>query len=241
MARGVDRLVEGARLAGGGVGPAGVKAHEAPALGVLDEVHDRAGEHDLGRLGRVDAAGAVVDDDARLAQALAGVDQALPHMPRRVEVLAALEQQGLGHPARAVLAAHQARGHHSGAVCDEKVARLEVVDDVGEHAVLDRAAVGDRARLAGGAGAAVAIEHEQAAGVARLGGSLGDELVGKVVVEVVGAHRGPSTQRGARPPAPHTVVVCHDSLTVRGHAVRPYARACRRLSSRSRLRSSRRS
>ena len=174
----VDGLVEGAR---GAVGPVALRleAHEAAALAALHEVHDGARQHDGGRLRGVQAAGAVLDDRAGLAQALSGVDETLPDATQGVDVLAALEQERLARAAGAVLLTHQASGHDAGLVGDEQVARLEVVEDVEEAAVLD--------------GAVLAVQHEQAAGVAGLGRGLGDELVGQRVVKVFSAHvRGPS-------------------------------------------------
>ena len=58
--------------------------------------------------------------------------------------------------------------------------------------VLDEAAVlqrdGIRAALGG---LARAVQDQQAAGVARLGRSLGDQLVGQLVIEIIGAHGAP--------------------------------------------------
>ena len=47
---------------------------------------------------------------------------------------------------------------------------MQVLHDIGEDAMLD--------------GSVAAMQHEQAAGIARLGGSLGDQLVGQRVVEI---------------------------------------------------------
>ena len=190
VARRVDGRVERARLAGGRVCTLWLKAHETPALGVLHEVGDLAGEHHRRALGRVQATGAVLDDGTGL-EALARVHEALPDVAHGVEVLAALEQQRLGHAARLGLAAHEARRHDARLVGHEQVARLEVVDDVGEATVLDRAAIRDGGRLPRHARPALAVQHEQAARVARLCRSLGNELVGKRIVEVVGSHGCP--------------------------------------------------
>ena len=181
-ARLVDGLVEGAARRR-------LEADEAPAAVVVHVVDDLAGEADLGGGRRVGAAGAVVDAGA-LLEALAGLDEALPHVTEGVDVLAAAQQQGLGEAAGLVLAADEARGHDAGLVGDEQVAGLEVVDQVEEVAVLD--------------GAVLAVEDEQVAVVARLAGGLRDESLGKVVVEVVRTHAGHCGQsfcRGAGRPA----------------------------------------
>ncbi len=149
------------------------EAHQAAAAVVLQVVDHLAGQHDGPAHRRVDAALAVLDHRT-LLQALAGLDQALPHVAERVLVLAALEQQRLAHAARALLVTHEPRGHHAGLVRDHEVARLEVVHDVVEVPVLDAAVV--------------AVQHEQPAGVPRLRRLLRDELLGEVVVKVVCAH-----------------------------------------------------
>ena len=151
-----------------------LEAHQPAAAVVLEKVNYLACEHDLGREGRVQAARAVLDDGARLAEALPGVHETLPHMAQGVEILSALEQERLGHAAGSTLVAHEARRHDARLVGNEKVAGVEVVNHVGEVAVLERAVL--------------TVEHEKAAGVARLRGCLCDELVWERVVKVVGAH-----------------------------------------------------
>ena len=195
VAGGVDRVVERARLAGGGVRALGLEAHEPAALGVLHEVGDLAREHHRRALRGVEAARAVLDDGTGL-EALARVHEALPDVAHGIEVLAALEQQGLGHAARLGLVAHEARRHDARLVGHEKVARLEVVDDVREAAMFHRAAARDGRGPARNAGTAATVQHEQATRVARLRGGLGDELVGKRVVEVVGTHGAAPCPRG---------------------------------------------
>ena len=106
-------------------------------------------------------------------------------MAQRVNILAALEQQRLDHAARAGLATNQAGRHHARLVDDEHVTRLDIVDDVAEDAVLNGTAVLQRRSRLG----ALAVNHQQAAGIARLGGSLGDELFGQVVIKIIGTHR----------------------------------------------------
>ena len=133
------------------------------------------------------AAGAVLDERAGL-QALARIDEALPDVTHGVQVLATLEQQGLGDATRLCLAAHEARRHDARLVGHEQVSRLEVVRDVVEVAVLHRATVGDRLGLAGDARPAASVQHEQPAGVTGVCGGLGDELVGQGIVKVIGAH-----------------------------------------------------
>ena len=107
-------------------------------------------------------------------------------MAERVDVLAPAQQQRLGYAARLRLAPYQARGHHAGLIGHEQITWLEVVDDIAEDAVLHGATVGER-----GPGLAVApVQHEQTAAVAGVGGGLGDQLVGQLVVKVIGAHWG---------------------------------------------------
>ena len=130
------------------------------------------------------ATGAILNLSTGL-QTLARLDQALPHMAQRIHVLAALEQQRLDHAARAGLATDQAGRHHARLIDDEHVARLDVVDDVAEDAVLDGAAVLQRRPRLG----TLAVNHQQAAGVARLGRSLGNQFLRKVVVKIIGTHR----------------------------------------------------
>ena len=86
------------------------------------------------------ATGAILNLSTGL-QALARLDQALPNVTQRVNILAALEQQRLDHAARARLATDQAGRHHARLVDDEHIARLDIVDDVTEDAVLDGTAV----------------------------------------------------------------------------------------------------
>ena len=173
----VGRKRHVSRLVDGGVERAAalrLEAHQASAPVVLEEVDDLAREYDLRRERRMQPACAVLDDDARLAEALAGVHEALPHVPQGVEVFSALEQERLGHTAGAALVTHESGRHDAGLVGNEKVARVQVVDDVGEVAVLERAVL--------------AVENEEAAGVTGLRRCLCDELVWKRVVKVVGAH-----------------------------------------------------
>lgn len=86
------------------------------------------------------ATGAILNLSTGL-QALTRLDQALPNMAQRVNILAALEQQRLDHAARARLATDKTGRHHARLVDDEHVARLDIVDDVTEDAVLDGAAM----------------------------------------------------------------------------------------------------
>ena len=151
-----------------------LEAHQTAATVVLEEVDNLAREHDLGGEWRVQAARTVLDDDAGLAEALAGVHEALPHMAHGIEVLSPLEQERLGHAAGSTLVAHEARRHDARLVGNEKVAGVEVVNHVGKVAVLERAVL--------------TVEHEKAAGVARLRGCLCNELIWERVVKVVGAH-----------------------------------------------------
>ena len=130
------------------------------------------------------ATGAILNLGTGL-QALARLDQTLPNMAQRVNILAALEQQCLDHAARAGLATDQAGRHHARLVDDEHVARLDIVDDVTEDAVLNGTAVLQRRSRLG----ALAIHHQQATGVARLSWSLGDQFLRKVVVKIIGTHR----------------------------------------------------
>ena len=177
VARSVDRLVERAQGAVG-VLPDRLEAHQAPAAAIVDELEDGRAQHDRSPLGRQGAAGAVLDLGTGL-QALARVHQALPHDPHRIDVLAAIQQQGLRRAARR-LPADQARRHDTGLVRDQHVARLQVIDDIAEDAVVD--------------GAVAAMEHEQAARIAGFGGRLGDQLIGQVVIKVIGTHLRSSQQ-----------------------------------------------
>ena len=93
--RGVDRLIEGARLARSALALR-CEAHETSAAAIGHEVHDLARKHHGSAFRRMEPARAVLDHRTRL-QALARVHQAFPHMSERVDVLAAVEQQGLGH------------------------------------------------------------------------------------------------------------------------------------------------
>ena len=117
-------------------------------------------------------------------QTLTRLDQTLPNVAQRIHVLAALEQQRLDHAARAGLATDQAGRHHARLVDDEHVARLDVVDDVAEDAVLDGTAM-----LQGRSGlGTLTVHHQQAAGIARLGGSLSNQFLRKVVIKIIGTH-----------------------------------------------------
>ena len=89
-------------------------------------------------------------------------------------VLTAAKKQRLADAAGPALLADEAGRKDARLVRDDQVSRLEIVDDVGKHLMLDVAVL--------------AVEDKQTAGVARLRGSLGDELVWKGVIEIVGAH-----------------------------------------------------
>ena len=179
----MDGLVERARVAGG-IATDRLKAHQTATTAIGDKVDDLGRQHHGSPLGRMGATGAILNLGTGL-QALARLDQALPNMAQRVNILAALEQQRLDHATRAGFATDQAGRHHTRLVDDEHVARLDIVDDVAEDAVLNGAAMLQRRSRLG----ALAIHHQQAAGVARLGGSLGDQFLGKVVVKIIGTHR----------------------------------------------------
>ena len=130
------------------------------------------------------ATGTILNLSAGL-ESLTRLDQALPNMAQRIHVLAALEQQRLDHAARAGLATDQAGRHHARLVDDKHVARLDIVDNVAEDAVLDGAAMLQRRPRLG----TLAVHYQQATRIARLGGSLGDELFGQVVIKIIGTHR----------------------------------------------------
>ena len=130
------------------------------------------------------ATGAILNLSTRL-QSLTRLDQTLPNMAQRIHVLAAFEQQGLDHTARAGLTTDQAGRHHARLVDDEYVTRLDVVDNVAEDAVLDGAAMLQRRSGLG----TLAVHHQQTTGIARLGGSLGNQFLGKVVIKIIGTHR----------------------------------------------------
>ena len=109
--------------------------------------------------------------------------------PEGVDVLTAAEQQRLGDATRGLFA-DEAGGHDARLVGHEQVAGLQIIDDVVEMAMFDRSAVRQRdgVRGTGGAALELAIEHEQPTRIAGLRGCLGDQLVGQVVIEIVGAH-----------------------------------------------------
>lgn len=167
----------------GGIATGRLKAHQAAAAAIGDKVDDLGRQHH-GAPSAHGAARTILNLSTGL-QALTRLDQALPDMAQRIHILAALEQQRLDHAARAGLATDQAGRHHARLVDDEHVARLDIVDDVAEDAVLNGTAVLQRRSRLG----ALAINHQQAAGVARLGRSLGNQFLGKVVVKIIGTHR----------------------------------------------------
>ena len=172
--RGVNGLVEREGGACGGIEALRVEADKTAALRALDEVDDRAREDNGGGIRRVKAACAILDHDPGLLKALSGVNEALPHVAERVHVLTAPKKQRLADAAGPALLADEASGKDARFVRDDQIPRLEIVDDVGKHLMLDVAVL--------------AVENKQATGVARLYRSLGDELVWKGVIEIVGAH-----------------------------------------------------
>ena len=139
MAGSVDGLVERARVAGG-IATGRLKTHQTAAAAIGDKVDDLGRQHHGSPLGRMGAACTILNLSTGL-QTLARLDQTLPNMAQRVNILAALEQQRLDHAARARLAANQASRHHARLVDDEHVAWLDIVDDVTEDAVLDGTAM----------------------------------------------------------------------------------------------------
>ena len=179
----MNGLVERARVAGG-IATGRLKAHQSATAAIGDKVDDLGRQHHGRALGCMGAAGAILNLSTGL-QTLARLDQALPNVTQRINILAALEQQRLDHTARACLATDKTGRHHARLVDDEHVARLDIVDDVAEDAVLNGAAVLQRHSRLG----AFAIHHQQAARVARLGRRLGDELFGQVIVKIIGTHR----------------------------------------------------
>ena len=116
-------------------------------------------------------------DDSPLPETLARLYEALPDMALRIEVLSTPQKKRLRDAARPSLAAQKASRQHASLVCDKKVTWLQVVDEVREAAMLNLATL--------------AMENEQTAGVTRLRRPLGNELVGKRVIKVVGAHAAP--------------------------------------------------
>ena len=93
------------------------------------------------------------------------------------------QQEHLGRPAGAALCAQKACRHDPRLVGHQKVAGAQVLRDVAEYAVLQRAGH--------------AVHDQQAAAVAFRGGLLGYELFGQVVVEIGGLHAGGSFVRFA--------------------------------------------
>ena len=179
----MNGLVERARLAGG-IAAGRLKAHQTASAAIGNKVDDLGRQHHGSPLGRMGATGAILNLSTGL-QALTRLDQALPNVAQRVNILTALEQQRLDHATRAGFATDQAGRHHTRLVDDEHIARLDIVDDVAEDAVLNGTAVLQRLPRLG----AFAIHHQQAAGVARLGRSLGNQFLRKVVVKIIGTHR----------------------------------------------------
>ena len=184
--RGMDRLVERARRARC-VLALRCEAHETPAAAIGHEVKHFPHKYHGRAFGRVRTARAVFDDRTGL-EALARTHKAFPHMAERILVLATGEQERLGHTARLRLAPDEARRHHAGLVRHEQVARLEVVDDVVEVTVLHATAMSKRHGLARGRKRFAAVQHQQAARIARLRRCLGYELLGQVVIEIIGTH-----------------------------------------------------
>ena len=180
---GVNGLVERAWLAGN-IATGRLKAHQTATAAIGDKVDDLGRQHHGSPLGRMGATGAILNLSTGL-QALTRLDQALPNVAQRVNILTAPEQQRLDHATRAGFATDQAGRHHARLVDDEHIARLDIVDDVAEDAVLDGAAMLQRRSCPG----AFAIHHQQAAGVTRLGRSLGNQFLRKVVVKIIGTHR----------------------------------------------------
>ena len=179
----MDGLVERALLAGG-IATGRLKAHQTATAAIGDKVDNLGRQHHGRTLGRMGATGAILNLSTGL-QTLARLDQTLPNMAQRVNILAALEQQRLDHATRAGFATDQAGRHHARLVDDEHIARLDIVDDVAEDAVLDGTAVLQRRSRLG----ALAIHHQQAAGVTRLGRRLGNQFLRKVIVKIIGTHR----------------------------------------------------
>ena len=179
----MNGLVERARLSSG-IATGRLKAHQSAAAAIGDKVDDLGRQHHGRALGCMGAAGAILNLSTGL-QTLARLDQALPNVTQRVNIFAALEQQRLDHATRAGFATDQAGRHHARLVDDEHIAWLDIVDDIAEDTVLNGTAVLQRRSRLG----AHAIHHQQAAGVARLGRRLGDELFGQVIVKIIGTHR----------------------------------------------------
>ena len=179
----MDGLVEGARVAGG-IAPGRLKAHQAATAAISDKVDDLGCQHHGSPLGRMSATGAILNLNTGF-QALARLDQALPNVTQRVNILTALEQQRLDHATRTRLATDQAGRHHARLVDDKHITRLDIVDDIAEDTVLNGTAVLQRRSRLG----ALAIHHQQTAGVTRLGRRLGDQFLRKVVVKIIGTHR----------------------------------------------------
>ena len=100
---------------------------------------------------------AVGDPQGRAWAGTAAAHQRLPAPIRQ-----AAQQQQLDVPAALALARPDARGQHASAVEHQHVARPQVARKVAEAAVLDRPAL--------------AVQHEHAAGVARLEWLLRDQL-----------------------------------------------------------------
>ncbi len=99
VAGSVDGLVECAWVAGC-VAARRLKTHQAAAAAIGDKVDNLGRQYHRSPLGRMGATCAILNLSTGL-QTLARLDQALPNVAQRVNILAALEQQRLDHAARA--------------------------------------------------------------------------------------------------------------------------------------------
>lgn len=156
----VDRLVDGALPCRGEL--------EAPAaVGRVDG-------HNLGEQARLALVVEELDLGA-LLQALARLDQAVPVLllGSVCGAFDLVQKQRLHSTAGAHLSAVEPGGKDAGLVDHQQIAGVQIVRNVPEDAVLDAPVLG---------------HHHELAAVPGVSRCLGDEAVGKFVVEVVGSH-----------------------------------------------------
>ena len=102
-------------------------------------------------------------------QPAAGADQGFP-----LGGAEAPEEQDFHRDAGILLDAEQARGNHAGLINDQRVSRIQVIDNVKEMPVFY--------------GAILPAVNQQAALIPRFHGGLGDQLFRKFIIEIGGFH-----------------------------------------------------
>ena len=166
----------------------GQTSHALTALGALGPVDDLGGQRNV--------AFAVREIDHRAATGLQALARTHEHLPDGLLVFAGnrlagdmghvsirlrlrthklAKQEHLGLPACAALRAEQARRQNARVVRHQQIAGFQIIDDVAEDAVLDRAGF--------------AVHDQHAARIAHRRRLLRDELLGKIVIEIARFHR----------------------------------------------------